>query len=184
MFRSSLLACFVLAMASLGLVSYVTKHGRPSPLPAVALPVQKPNPAVPATMAEAVAAPAQSLGVETILKADRLGHFFADVDIDGHKIRMLVDTGASVLSLTSGDAASLGLHPSSADFRVPVATANGVGHVALTHLWRVSIGSVVIHDVDAFICPPGAMQQSLLGMSALSKLRNFEFSAGRLVLEQ
>jgi aspartyl protease family protein len=184
MFRSSLMACFVLAMASLGLVSYLTKHGRPSPQLTAAPPVPTVNPVVSATMAEPDRTSAQPLSAETVLEADRFGHFIADVDIDGHRIKMLVDTGASFVSLSSEDAAALGLHPRNADFRIPTNTANGVGHVALAHLWRVRIGSVAIQDVDAFIAPPGAQKQSLLGMSALRKLRNFEFSASRLVLAQ
>jgi aspartyl protease family protein len=184
MFRSSLMAFFMLAVASLGLVSYVTRRSGSLSSPAPTPMMQHATQAAPAKMAEATPTAAQTLSAETVLKADSYGHFAADVDIDGHRLRMLVDTGASYVALTNADAASLGLHPSNADFRIPISTANGVSHVAQAHLWRVSIGGVTIYDVDALVSPPGVLQQSLLGMSALRKLRNFEISGGRLVLEQ
>jgi len=182
MFRSALTAFFVLTVASLGLVSYVTRHGATLSFANGAPAAQKAVSAAPATTT-AVAQP-QLLGAETILRADPLGHFAADVDIDGHAIRMLVDTGASLVALTNEDAATLGLRRSNGDFRVEVATANGTGRAAQTRLWRVRIGGVEIYDVDALVFPPGVLKQSLLGMSALRKLRNFEISAGRLVLQQ
>jgi aspartyl protease family protein len=97
---------------------------------------------------------------------------------------MLVDTGASLVALTSEDAAMLGLRRAESDFRIAVTTANGMGRAAQARLWRVRIGGVEIYDVDALVFPPNVLRQSLLGMSALNKLRNFEISAGRLVLQQ
>ena len=177
MFRSSLGAFFVLAMASLGLVSYVTRHGGLSAPIVAATPKNTVTTPVAAT-------PTKPLGMETVLVADPFGHFIPDVDIDGHHVRMLVDTGASFVSLTNEDAARLGLRPQAAEFRVPMQTANGIGHAARAHLWRVNIGGVEVYDVDALVLPAGVLKTSLLGMSALRKLRNFEFSEGRLVLEQ
>jgi aspartyl protease family protein len=183
MLRSTLGAFFLLAVASLGLVSYVTKHGGLNS-PIVAMPAPAPrNAAVPiAPAAPVTAAAAQKR--EAILTANAQGHFAAGVYIDGLRIPMLVDTGASFVSLSNEDAARLGLHPTAADFRVPMSTANGVAYAAKVHLWRVNIGDVEIYDVDAVVNPPGSLKTSLLGMSALRKLRNFEFSGGRLVLEQ
>jgi aspartyl protease family protein len=180
MLRSSLGAFFILAMASLALVSYVTKHGGLS-APIVTTTAPKNVAAAPAP---AAATPAKTLGMETVLTADPFGHFAANVDVDGHRIHMLVDTGASFVALTNEDAAALGLRPQPADYRVAIQTANGAGHAAQTHLWRLNISGVEIYDVDALVLPAGVLKTSLLGMSALRKLRNFEFSAGRLVLEQ
>lgn len=178
MLRSSLGAFFILALASLALVSYVTKHGGPG-TPIVATPAPQSVASVPTA-----ATPSKSLSAEIVLTADPFGHFAANVDIDGHRIHMLVDTGASFVALTGEDAATLGLRPQAADFRVQMQTANGIGYAAPTHLWRVNIGGVEIYDVDALVLQAGVLKTSLLGMSALRKLRNFEFSAGRLVLEQ
>lgn len=176
MLRSALAAFLVLSLASLALVSFITKHSGAWSSAAFAPAERGAGAAEPA--------PAKPAGSEAVIQADPLGHFAADVDIDGHRIRMLVDTGASLVALTSEDAAMLGLRRAGSDFRVAVATANGMGHAAQARLWRVRIGGVEIYDVDALVFPPNVLKQSLLGMSALNKLRNFEISAGRLVLQQ
>lgn len=174
MFRSALNAFFVLTLASLGLVSYLTAH-RTAParqrVAAQFVPVSAP------------ARPA-ALGGEIELVADHLGHYAANVEVEGRKIHMLVDTGASFVSLTSDDAETLGLSRSQADFKMRLSTANGIVRAAPIHLSQLRIGSIEIDDVDALILPPGALAQSLLGMSALNKLSSFAVSTGRLVLRQ
>jgi aspartyl protease family protein len=189
MLRSALGAFFVLALASLGLVSYVNAHhgtwflARSTLAPAPA-PIPQQNRQNASVQVPSAAVVPASLSSQTEITANRLGHYAADVEIDGHVVRMLVDTGATWVSLTSNDAAALGIARSKEDFKIKVSTANGVGNAAAAHLWRVRIGSVEIYDVDALVLPPGVLAQSLLGMSALRKLRSFEISAGRLVLTQ
>jgi len=41
-----------------------------------------------------------------------------------------------------------------------------------------------VRDVGAVVLPDGALSDNLLGLSFLSRLRRFEYSNGRLVLEQ
>ena len=48
----------------------------------------------------------------------------------------------------------------------------------------LGIGGLVVYGVDAVIMPDGALSENLLGMSYLSRLRRFEMTGGRLVLEQ
>jgi aspartyl protease family protein len=43
---------------------------------------------------------------------------------------------------------------------------------------------IVVHDVAAVVLPDGALSQNFLGLSFLSRLRRFEYSDGKLVLEQ
>jgi aspartyl protease family protein len=43
---------------------------------------------------------------------------------------------------------------------------------------------LVVRDVAALVMPDEALSDNLLGLSFLSRLRRFEYSAGRLVLEQ
>jgi aspartyl protease family protein len=65
-----------------------------------------------------------------------------------------------------------------------VRTANGTVRGAPTRLDRVEIGDVVVRDVAALVLPDRALSNNLLGMSFLSRLRHFEYSDGKLVLEQ
>lgn len=112
------------------------------------------------------------------------GHYFANVEIEGAQLRMMVDTGATVAALSYDDADRIGLRPTPSDFNVPVQTANGVAHAARARLRDVRIGSVSLRDVDALVLPRAIASQSLLGMSFLKRLSGFGYEAGRLVLRQ
>lgn len=87
------------------------------------MPAAQPSP-VPATPAF-TARP----NTETLF-ADRQGHFATDALIDGQRLRMLVDTGATTCALTFEDAERVGLRVRASEFRVPVQTANGTAYGA------------------------------------------------------
>jgi aspartyl protease family protein len=65
---------------------------------------------------------------------------------------------------------------------VPVLTANGRTMAARVWLDDVSVGPLDRTRVEALIAQPGALSQSLLGMSFLSRLRSYEFSGDYLTL--
>lgn len=121
---------------------------------------------------------------EIAIAPDSSGNYLTEVEIDGHDIRMVVDTGATYVSLTSEDASDIGISPAPADYRFRTMTANGVGTAAKVHIGALRIGNMEIDDVDAFVMPAGALARSLLGMSALSRLGGVEISDGRLVLKR
>ena len=110
------------------------------------------------------------------------GHFTADTKVNGKKISMIVDTGASTIVLRPEDAARAGIDVSKLTYRVPVITANGRTVAARVRLEEVAIGPLDRRKVDALVAPPGALSQSLLGMSFLSRLRSYEFSGDFLTL--
>jgi aspartyl protease family protein len=95
---------------------------------------------------------------------------------------MIVDTGASSIVLKPEDAKKAGIDVSKLTYRVPVLTANGRTVAARVRLDEVSIGPLDRKNVDALIAQPGALTQSLLGMSFLSRLRSYEFSGDFLTL--
>ena len=119
-----------------------------------------------------------------VVPRDGHGHFRTEGRIDGRRLNFLIDTGASVIALTAEDAASLGLHPSNSEYRVTLKTANGVVRAAPTTLGMVEIGGIMVRDVVAVIMPDGALSENLLGMSFLTRLRHFEYSEGKMVLER
>ena len=101
---------------------------------------------------------------------------------NGAKINMVVDTGASTIVLNPSDAARAGIKVEGLRYSVPVQTANGTSFAARVVLKNVSIGPVSINNVDALIAKRGALRESLLGMSFLSRLRSYEFSGDFLTL--
>lgn len=115
---------------------------------------------------------------------DHMGQFVTQVDILGRHIPVLVDTGATYLSLTIADARQLGIIPRQTDFTVPVQTANGVTMAAKVKVNEVRIGHLQVRDVDALILPGDVAGLSLLGMSFLRKLGRVEVASGSLILRQ
>ena len=110
------------------------------------------------------------------------GHFTASVKVNGGTVSMIVDTGASTIVLRPADARKAGIDPKSLTYRVPVLTANGRAMAARVRLDSVAIGPLDRKNVDALVAQPGALTQSLLGMSFLSRLRSYEFSGDFLRL--
>jgi aspartyl protease family protein len=78
----------------------------------------------------------------------------------------------------------LGIHPAESEYVALVQTANGTVRAAPVMLDRVEIDDIVVHDVAAMVLPDNALHGNLLGLTFLSRLRKFEYSEGRLVLEQ
>jgi aspartyl protease family protein len=129
-----------------------------------------------------VEAPSHSAGYAVTLEPDRNGHYRADVEVAGRRVRMLVDTGATMVALTREDADALGVRPMPSDFRLSLNTANGAVQAAMVTLAQINVGGISALDVPAVVMPPGVMQESLLGMSFLRKLGGFEVASGKLIL--
>ena len=119
-----------------------------------------------------------------VVPRDDRGHFEVDARVNGRRIGFMVDTGASVIALTARDAARLGIHPAQNAFVAEVKTANGTVRGAPTRLDVVEVGKLELRDVAALVLPDQALSDNLLGLSFLSRLRRFEYSDGKLVLEQ
>ena len=111
------------------------------------------------------------------------GHFWTDARIDGRRLELIIDTGASQIALRAGDAARLGIHPVPRDFTINVSTANGITRAALVQLRMVEVGNIVVRDLPALVHADESLGVNLLGMSFLSKLR-WTHERGKLILEQ
>ncbi len=115
------------------------------------------------------------------IRANKSGHFVVEAVVDGVSVRFLVDTGASDVVLSPGDAARLGFDVQTLAFTRPYRTANGLVFGAPVRLGRVSIGPVTMAGVRASV--NGApMKRSLLGMSFLSRLSGYDVSRETMIL--
>ncbi len=134
--------------------------------------------------AVAGAGPAVILMAATELKKDDSGHFRATATINGSDVKVLVDTGATVVALSYEDAEDIGLRPRNLDFNVPVSTANGIAQAASVVLERVEIDGVGVEGVAGLVLPEGALKGTLLGMSFLGRLSGFKVEDGVLHLKE
>lgn len=112
------------------------------------------------------------------------GHYRADAKVNGRPIRLLVDTGASMVLIPYEEAARLGVDLKALDYSMPVTTANGRSTVAPVRLAKMEIGEIQVLQVNAAVAQPGALKTGLLGMSFLDHLSETSFQRDRLVLRQ
>lgn len=127
----------------------------------------------------AVSSPATGAAGQVLKAAD--GHYWAEADIDGRAVRVMVDTGASVVALTREDAARLGLKLTPEDFSGTVVTASGPVRAAPVRLRAVAVAGARVAAVDALVVEHG-LPHSLLGMSYLGRLSSFSATPAGLTL--
>jgi len=106
------------------------------------------------------------------------GHFYAEAQVNGARIRFMVDTGASVVALTPADARRAGI--ALGDDRSVAIGAGGEIEVVPVTIDRIAIGSLAARDVRAAVAED--LPVSLLGQSFLSQVGTVEISGDRMVL--
>jgi len=102
--------------------------------------------------------------------------------VNGAVMTLLVDTGASTVVLKPADAERAGIDVKNLAFTAPVSTANGTAFAAPIRLRSIDVGGIVLEDIEALVTKPGSLNESLLGMSFLRRLRSYEFSGDFLTL--
>ncbi|MBM3117299.1 retropepsin-like aspartic protease family protein [Jeongeupia naejangsanensis] len=109
-------------------------------------------------------------GGSLTLTADRGGHFYTDLRINGIAQKAVVDTGASFISLSSSVADKMKI-----DYRKGregmASTANGKISVWITKVPQVQIGNVMLYDVDVSVQNGDTLDIALLGNSALNRFQ-------------
>ena len=123
-------------------------------------------------------------GEEAELRRAWDGHYRADALVNGQQMRLLIDTGASMVLLPYEAVEGMGIDPATLDYSQAVTTANGRSTVAPITLASIRIGDIEVTDVTAAVAHPGRLQTGLLGMSFLDKIDETVFQGDRLVLRQ
>jgi aspartyl protease family protein len=115
-----------------------------------------------------------------VYRADRRGHFSLTATVNGAPTRFVVDTGASLVALTLDDARAAGIGRSELVFNQLTQTANGRVRFAPVMLREVRIEQLSIENVPAAVIEN--LDQSLLGMSFVKRLKSFEMREGALTI--
>ena len=103
-----------------------------------------------------------------ILQQNRVGHYVTNGYINGYKVKFLLDTGATQVSIPASIAEKIGLK---AGYSQSVNTANGVIEVFSTRLDSLSVGELTFYDLSANINPYMQGDTILLGMNALKQVK-------------
>jgi aspartyl protease family protein len=112
--------------------------------------------------------------------ANQRGHVILDAAVNGAPVRMLVDTGASLVTLTPQDARAAGIAPSELVYNARVNTANGAARMAPVTLREIRIDQLTLYDIPAAVLEN--LNISLLGMSFLTRLQGYEMRDGKLTI--
>jgi len=110
----------------------------------------------------------ESTVTQTVLAADARGHFVTTAHINGVAVPAIIDTGATLVSLSAAHAQRMGI-----DYLrgVPgtTQTANGTMNVYLVNLSHVQVGEIAFSNVPGAVAVGAGAQQTpvLIGMSFL-----------------
>ena len=122
------------------------------------------------TLAAPVAASyAQADRAEVRLNPDSRGHYSTTAWVNGRRVNVMVDTGASSIAFNYPTAKSLGLDLARAR-PMTVTTASGVERAYRLQLGSVTIGGITVHNVEATVLGSDFPQVTLLGNSFLSRV--------------
>lgn len=108
-------------------------------------------------------------GSKIVLSADSRGHFMTQGQINGRTASMMVDTGASMVTLSVAQAEQLGLNYKQG-YPQPTSTANGVIPGWRIKINNLRVGDVTLYDIDAVVSS-GAMPFVLLGNNFLGRFQ-------------
>jgi len=111
------------------------------------------------------------------------GNFDITSQINGARIHMVLDTGASSVVLTPADAQAAGLPLDLLNYTVSIDTANGRTRAAPVTIERIAVGGLEERAVEALVVQAGQLHTSLLGMSFLNRLQSWQVNGDRLILK-
>jgi aspartyl protease family protein len=112
----------------------------------------------------------------------RAGEFSIMTQVNGGRIPMVLDTGATAVVLTQEAAKAAGLPLEVLSYSVSVDTANGRTLAASVTLDRIAVGGLIERSVPALVARPGQLRTSLLGMSFLNRLESWEVRGDKLIM--
>ena len=136
------------------------------------------------TLAELMPGRAIEINAGTaVVRASEDSHFRLDATVDGARIRLLLDTGASMVVLNRQDAAKIGFDLDKLAYTHRTQTANGIGIGAAVRLREIRVGPITVKNIRAMI-NKAPMSTSLLGTNFLERLSGYSVKNGTLTLTQ
>jgi aspartyl protease family protein len=136
------------------------------------------RPTPPWLMAVAPSSAVRTSGHRVQAMRDADGLFYVTVGVNGHPLRFVVDTGASMMVLSGADAATAGVTPQAES--TAVTTADGSASMNMAVVARVNLAGLSLRDVPASVAPSGKV--SLIGENILAQLQSVSIHGDRIEL--
>ncbi|MCV6627843.1 MAG: retroviral-like aspartic protease family protein [Cellvibrionaceae bacterium] len=114
------------------------------------------------------------------IKQDSQGHYLFIGEINGKKVKFLLDTGATLVAVPPGVARYLGLPFGQS---VKSHTANGESISYLSRARQIKVGGITLNNIEASIATGFEGDTILLGMSFLKNL-SVKQEAGKMYLSR
>ena len=111
------------------------------------------------------------------------GHYQLTAQVNDVSVRFVIDTGASSIALGPRDAERVGIDLDNLAYIGEARTANGIVETAPVRLDTLTIGDIRDENVPAMVLRAD-LEQSLMGMSYLSRFARVSIEANRLILER
>lgn len=113
------------------------------------------------------------VGERTIIRRSNDGHFWTEASIYGHRVRFLIDSGATTTTISADTADALGLAARRPAYPLVIGTANG-----LANSWPLGDVSIGVGSIDVDGVAIHMLDQrdgiNLLGMNWLNRLGHWE----------
>ena len=117
------------------------------------------------------------------LRKEGDGHYWATARVNGATVKFLVDTGATMISLTKRDARKIGVNTDKLVRSVDVRTAAGRVKAGTVLIDKFEIDGVVLQNVQAVVLEEG-LEYSLQGMSFLNRHEGWDVTPNAIVIHQ
>jgi len=112
--------------------------------------------------------PALQAGAFVVVIANQFNAYHLPGLINNVPVEMIVDTGASLVSIPVKVAEKLKV---ACDAKVPLHTANGTTLACMGTVRSLQIGSLLLHNIEVLVLPNDESSLVLLGGSALKRLK-------------
>jgi aspartyl protease family protein len=121
------------------------------------------------------------VGREVRIRMSGDGHFWARAKLNGVERRMLIDSGATMTTISPKTAATAGVEASAGLAPILLRTANGVTKAETGTLEEMRLGPITARDLKIVVAP-GLGDVDVIGMNFLSKLQSWRVEGRTLVL--
>ncbi|MFT6052310.1 MAG: aspartyl protease family protein [Halioglobus sp.] len=120
--------------------------------------------------------------LEVSITRDAALQYNTSAAINGHRVQVLVDTGANLIAMNSDHAVAMGVDYAAGE-AMRVETASGMQGAKLVNLTSVDVGGIRVENVRAAVIEGGFPTTILLGMSFLKHV-DMKESGGILSLSR